>query len=410
MKKLKWFAVVLIIAIGTALPTFALTAFDHVSRRGFGFPSFQQWTAPPRITPRNNKILSMQLIQPAGARPKFLFNGEKFLFDRRNADGLYDLYVADRDGALLGSLTHGRSLAPFHHGNGIFHPSGDYVVFMSEVASHFLDHLAPYGQVPLGDPGLGLFNNLWATNGINYWRLTNSPIKMTAEDGIPAIATVNPRFSKDGSTLIWTERYSEGGNNNWGRWRLKAADFVITPTGPVLQNQRIIYTPQMGTYVTAMDVLAPNRFLVAGNLEGQHEYGMDLYTLQFEDNGSTTLRNLTRTNYVWEEGACVAPSGNIVYMTNRDSSYQIDFSRDWAGQPVERDYWSMNADGSNKRRLTYFNDPSAPEYQGWRSVTIICGFSPDGRNMVATVGRDVGDETRAWVVWQLWMLRFDGPF
>jgi Tol biopolymer transport system component len=370
------------------------------------FPSAAVNQVETAIVPRNPRIASMQKIQGAGARPKWAATGAQFVFDRRNADGLYDLYVADQQGSIVASLTDGRPVAPRHAGNGIYRPQGDFVVFVAQVASHFLDFLSPYGQVPMGEPGVGLFNNLWATNGINYWRLTDVPIKTTVDDGIPAIGTVNPHFSWDGSTLIWTERYAEGGNNNWGRWRLKAADFVTGTPGPRLERERVLFTPAVGTYVTAMEFLGPDLLLVAGNLSGQHEYFMDLYLLHVP---SGVVQNLTNSPDAWEEGACVAPSGRIVYMTNRDSRYPLDTTRDWAGQPVEREYWVMNADGSGKERLTYFNDPTAPEYLGWRSVPIICGFSPDGKTMIGTVGRDVGDETRAFVMWQLWMIRFVDP-
>jgi Tol biopolymer transport system component len=345
----------------------------------------------------------MQLIQPSGARPKWSPRGDQFVFDRRNADGLYDLYVASSQGQLLSTLSEGW---PMHYGNGIFRPRGDYVVFMRETQPHFLDFLAPYGQTPYGEPGLGLFNQLWATDGINYWQLTNAPVKMTASDEIPVIATVNPHFSWDSSTLVWTERYGDGGNNNWGRWRLKAANFVVGSGGPRLTNARVLYTPAQGNYVTAMEFMGPHLLLVAGNLDGQHEYEMDLYLLQ-TDTGS--VHNLTTSADSWEEGACVAPSGKIVYISNQDSRYLLEKSKDWVGQPIERDYWMMNPDGSGKERLTYFNDPTAPEYQGWRSVSIICGMSPDGRTMVGTVGRDLGTETYAWPVWQLWLMRFHDP-
>ncbi len=354
----------------------------------------------------NPRIVEMTLIQSSGARPKWLLDGSQFVFDRRNLDGHYDLYTSDKTGQIIASLTENKPINQRHNGNGIYRYSGDYIVFISQEMEHFLSYLSPYGQVPLGEPGVGLFNNLWATNGWNFWQLTDVPIKQSVDDGVPAIATVNPRFAPDNSTLIWTERYEPGGNNAWGKWRLKAGDFLTGVSGPMLQNERVLFTPSVGTYVTAMEVLTPELLLVAGNLDGQHEYGMDLYLLH---TAIGPVINLTNTPDVWEEGACIAPSGKIVYMTNQDSRYPLDFDRDWVGQPVERDYWIMNLDGSNKERLTYFNDPTAPEYQGWRAVTIICDISPDGKSMLATIGRDFGDETTATVHWQIWLIEFGDP-
>lgn len=359
------------------------------------------------VAARNPRIASMELVQPAGARPKFSPLGDRIVFDLRNVDGLYDLFLADADGEIVAGLSHGRPIPQKHAGNGIYRPSGDFIVFQAEVEQHYGDEYSALGQVPIGEPGVGLFNNLWATNGTGYWQLTNAPVKMAADDGIPGIATVNPRFTWDSKTLVWTERYAEGGSNNWGLWRLKAADFIVTGGVPSLRNERVIFTPALGTYVTGMRFMTPKVLLVAGNLDGQHEYGMDLYLLH-TDTGAV-LRNLTQTPAAWEEGSCIAPSGRVVYMSNQESRFPLDFGRDWAGQPTERDYWIVNPDGTGRERLTYFNDPAAPEYQGWRSVTIICDISPDGRTMAATIGRDVGDETRAWVLWQLWLIRFHDP-
>lgn len=285
----------------------------------------------------NPRVTSMQLILPNGARAKWSPLGDRLVFDGRSADGYYQLYLSDRAGQVLASLSKGKPITQRHNGNGMYRPHGGYIVFVSEVPPpHYLDWLSPYGSVPFTEPGVGLFNNLWATDGQRFWQLTNIPVKLALDDGVPAVGTVNPHFSWDSSTLVWTERYAEGGNNNWGQWRLRAADFVVGSDGPALANERVMFTPSLGTYVTAMEFLTPKVLLVAGNLDGQHEYGMDLYLLHWE---TGTIRNLTNTPDYWEEGACVAPSGKIVYMTNRDSRDILDFNRDWVGQRVERDYW-----------------------------------------------------------------------
>ncbi len=356
----------------------------------------------------NPRIASMQLIQTSGARPKWSPLGDRFVFDRRSTtDGYYDLFISDRNGQIVASLTSGRPITQRHNGNGIYRWNADGIVFISEVPEHYNDWGSAYGQVPFTEPGVGLFNNLWATDGWNFWQLTNIPIKMASDDGIAPFATVNPHFAPGNSMLVWTERYSDGGTNNWGLWRLKAADYAVGPNGPAISNERVLFTPSVGTYVTAMAFLGRRYLLVAGNLDGQQEYGMDLYILSLDT--GTILRNLTNTPTFWEEGSCVAPSGRIVYMTNADSRYTLDLTKTWVGQPIERDYWMMNPDGLNKERLTYFNDPTAPEYQGWRSVTVVCDISPDGKTMAATVGRDYGDDTAAWVWWQIWLIEFKDP-
>jgi len=352
-------------------------------------------------------IERMRLVQPTGARAHWSPDGDRMVLDGRNRDGYYDLYMADAQGQILAGPNLDGPLSVRHNGNGIFHPSGNYFVFIAQVTTpHFLDALSPHGRVPVGEPGVGLFNNLWASDGTSFWQLTSVPVKLDAEDDRPVFGTVNPRFSPDGTTLLWTERYDSGGSLKWGKWRLKAARFVVDAAAPRLENVEVVFTPSVGTYVTAMEFLTDELLLVAGNLDGQHEYGMDLYLLHLP---SGAAQNLTNTPQLWEEGACVSPGGKIVYMTNRNSRYPLDFARPWSEQPVERDYWIMNVDGSAAERLTYFGDPSAPEYLDWRTVTIICDISPDGRTMAATIGYDFGTEASPWVHWQLWLVDFARP-
>lgn len=60
--------------------------------------------------------------------------------------------------------------------------------------------------------------------------------------------------------------------------------------------------------------------------------------------------------------------------------------------PETREYWIMNADGSDKQQLTYFNTPGSPEYneigKGRRVIVAECKFSPDGKKLLGFIGID----------------------
>jgi len=359
----------------------------------------------PYGSPRVAQIVN---IMSNGVRAHPAPNGKSLVVDARTASGYYDVFAADLNGNIKANMTIGRTgIGQLNNGNAIYHPSGAYVAFVSEVPQHFLSTLPPTGQVPLGDPGIGLFANLWITDGINFWQQNNIPVKQSATDGIPVYATVNPRFTPDGRSVIWTERYADGGQFNWGLWRLKEADLVpLQPKGVALSNERVIFTPQLGYYVTAMDFISPTDLLVSGNLDGQNIYGMDLYDLNLT---TGTYTNLTNTPASWEEGSCIAPSGKIVYMSNQDSAYTYNPNAFWVGQPMTREYYLMDPDGSNKERLTFFNDPDFADYQGWRALPVICDVSSDGMTIIATVGRDYGTPTQAYVVWGIWLIKLKSP-
>ena len=353
---------------------------------------------------RNPAIAHIRILQQYGSRPRFSPSGANIVFDRKNDDGFYDVYLTDLEGAWLTALTDGRpGVAQRNNGNATFHPDGSYIIFVSEAEEHFGDSLRS-----LGDSGVGLFSNLWVTDlrGERFWRLTDIPIKHSLLDGVVSMAAVNPLFSPDGRTLLWTERYAPGGHHNWGLWRIKAADFVVGADGPSLENERPLFTHGTGTYVTAMDFLDATTLILAGNLDGQHEYGMDQYRF---DLPTGEWVNLTDTPEVWEEDASVTPSGRIVLMTNAFSTYAFDFDDpNWPAQPMERDYVIMEGDGSQPSRLTYFNDPATPEYTGRRVLVAASDVSPDGRLLAATLGFDFGGRRRN-VVLKVALIEFVSP-
>jgi hypothetical protein len=369
---------------------------------------FASTTTAQTLPYGNPQVADIVNILTNGARAHLAPNGQSFVVDIRTVSGYYELFTSDLNGNIKASLTLGNNaIGQLDNGNGIFHPSGAYIGFISEVPQHYLNTVPPKGQVPLGDPGIGLFSNLWITDGISFWQQTNIPVKQNATDGLPVYATVNPRFTPDGKSVVWSERYANGGDFNWGLWRLKEADLVpLQPKGVALTNERVIFTPQTGYYVTAMAFISPTQLLISGNLDGQDIYGMDLYNLNLT-NGTYT--NLTNTPTYWEEGSCIAPSGTIVYMSNQNSDFTYNFDEFWVGQPIERDYYSMKPDGTNQQRLTYFNDPSFADYQGWRAVPIVCDITADGQTIVATIGRDYGTATQAYVVWQIWLIKLNSP-
>lgn len=353
----------------------------------YAVPSSAFQSGPTRLNARNRRIRSITILQP-GARPRFSPDGKAIVFDRKNANGFYDVYLTDLQGQNTVTLTNERTgINHRNNGNARFDHTGGLIVFISEEERHFGTFIKN-----LGDPGVGLYSNLWATGprGRQFLRLTDIPIKQKMVDHVESIAVVNPLFSPDGRTVLWTERYAEGGHNKWGAWRVKAAELRLAPR-PAIENERVLVMPSKGNYVTATGFLDDEHLVVAGNFDGQHEYGMDQYVYNLK---TGQYVNLTNTPQAWDEDSCVAPNKQIIWMSNVDSTYKFDFSKAWATQPVERDYYSMDSDGRHKERLTYFSDPQAPEYTGGRTLVAACDVSPDGRYLAGTLGVDHGTGDR----------------
>jgi uncharacterized protein (TIGR03437 family) len=334
---------------------------------------------------KNSKLTNFTMLQQGGARPRWSPNGQTIVFDKQNADKYSDVYLMDYFGNITAGLTKDNpGITQKNNGNAIFDHSGNYVIFVSEAP----DHVEIPAVLGASDPGIGLFSNLWATDilGSRFFQLTNVPVATSLTDPTPYYAVVNPNLSLDGTQLVYSFRYGPGGPEQFGMWRLMSAPFSTAAGVAGIGASSVLFQPSKGNYVTSMGFLDSTHLVVAGNLNGQSEYGMDQYVL---DAQTDAVEDLTDTPTIWEEGSCSSPNKQwIVYMSNATSKFQLDFQNpDWIHQPVQREYWLMDRNGNNKEQLTYLNDPSAPEYLGGNNVIVAaCDWSPDGRSIVGTLG------------------------
>lgn len=383
-----------------------LTACNGVTA-GSAEPGDVRFCREVRQCPAKSPLVeSITMLQQSGARPRFDPSGTRVAFDRKDdRTGFYHVYISDLDGHVVQQIT-GRPGDPFRRnsGNAVFSPSGRFLVFIAEENSHALDRVAS-----TGDPGVGLFCNLWAYDRQSgaFTRLTDIEYPSSVLQGrVDYMAVVNPHFSKDGRRLLWTERYANDRKKKWGDWRVMQADVDDGHDGLQLRDIRIGYTPAQGNYVTYMGQFDSGQWLVSGNLDGQDVFGMDTYAL---DPASGQRRNLTRTPTFWEEDADVTRGQHVIYMSNQDSAYRYDTDRDWKKQKITREYYLTDASGAHSERLTYFNDPGAPEYLGKPAIAVASDVSPDGRLLVGTLGVDYGGQAHRMFDLSLMLIRFKNP-
>lgn len=365
-------------------------------------------TCPRVASSPTNLVQSIAIIRQNGGRLDWSPSGNNLIaFERIDPDGDDNVYTMTPGGTIVSSLTAGNPrITQGNNGNPAWYPSGQYIVFQSEAPTHYGGSHQPYAQ-----PGSGVYNNLWLTTptGSRFWPLTNIPIKQTLTDGLPSIGSYDAHFSHDGTKLVWGEIYASGGVV--GQWRLKMADFVNGAQGPRLANIRILLQRHRSSsnYVVPM-AFSPDdsQLLIAGNLDGQPVYGMDLYLLTL---ATGQLTNLTSDPNVWEEDSCWSPSGkHIVYLNNTGSTLDYTDPK-WQGQNMFTDYWIMNADGSNKARLTFFNDPSSAEYigDGARVIAGDCSFSPDGLSLAGKYTVYTGRGAATTIRESIMLIRFSAP-
>ncbi|MDP3772436.1 MAG: hypothetical protein Q8Q94_03620 [bacterium] len=289
-------------------------------------------------------------------------------FDRKNGDGIYQVFTRKPDGSDETCLSCKNSqLTGRGVGQPAWHPSDEFIVFQVEKNEH------PEGAFIKRqlNPGVGVFQDLWAMNvkSNQVYPLTNIPIGA-------GYGVLHPHFSSDGKKLAWSEMYEKPSlkkGYEFGKWKLKIADFQVDKNGVRLAN--------IQEYQPGDDVFYEN-----------HGFSPDSRQLAFSSNlkkGTVVLSNnniylmdlrtkkLTQlTNKDYNEHAQFSPDGKkIIWITNKDNVNH------------GTDYWIMNANGSGKQRLTYFNTPGHSQQHnldiGSRETAADSSWSPDGNRFVA---------------------------
>lgn len=314
-------------------------------------------------------------------------------------DRYYDVWVIRPDGSGKACLTCGENFPKKHNGNVTWHPSGNYLVFTAQnedTRGELYDSLAI--------PGTGLNCNLWAmtSDGEGIWQLTNIPTERETPQGV-----IHPQFSHDGTQLLWAQaigEYSPVPGEEWGRWQVAIADFVLEDGVPGLENIR---TSQPGPHPRFYEShgWSPDDALVvlSGNPEkGQHPpNGIDIYTM---DAATGDLTRLTHTPTDWDEHAHISPDGGMIaWMSGAELDVEFPSVKwpDWK-EYITTDLWMMDADGKNQHRVTYFNQPEHAHLE-WlnektgvtvvRSVVSDSAWSSDGTQLVFTLAYEAEDES-----------------
>jgi Tol biopolymer transport system component len=250
-------------------------------------------------------------------------------------------------------------VTPGHNGNPAWHPNGQYIIF--QVQDTTLQILPSSWQsiaYRVTNPGYGTNNNLWlmTADGSQMWQLT----QVTAGQGV-----LHPHFNPTGNKVVWAFKYDYNGPDQ--QWQINLADLVFSNGVPSLQNIRGL-KPVAGVAFYETMGFSPDgtTILFAAGSPSQQTLNVYSYNL-----ATKVLTNLTNTGAgVWNEHSHYARDNSRIIF---DSSMNITMTRSYYVPFM--DYWTMNTDGTNKVRLTYFNDPSAPEYYPYGLVAADFDFS-----------------------------------
>jgi Tol biopolymer transport system component len=323
--------------------------------------------SPATVPEAPGIVRQVSVVQTNGGRVAWSASLDLIAFDRAQGRGPYNVYVMRPDGSDVQCLTCDRSGAPpGHKGNPAWHPSGQFIIFQAEKPGHRRLSIT-------ATPGRGRNNDLWLmdSGGTQFYQLTDVPAGM---------GVLHPHFSPDGRRLLWSERVGGGAVSDMiGEWAIKLADFVVVDGQPRLTNVRTYQPGGPVFYETHSFSPDGNVILYSANQEpGQTLFGLDIYAMDLR---TQAVRNLTMTMNQWDEHAHFSPDGrHIVWMSSMGCNCNPSRATD-----LRTDFWMMEADGSNKVRITFFNEPRHPHTTVSRRKIVAAdsAWGPDGSRLIA---------------------------
>jgi Tol biopolymer transport system component len=279
-------------------------------------------------------------------------------------------------------ITCGNSLLPGKTvGNPAFDPKGKYIAFVAEKAVH------PGGSFN-STPGIGQYSDVWVMtmDKTKAFQLTNTPNSVDSTCGVMFLF-----FSPDGKKIMWTQMTKPVNGGDcllpfgklcFGGWVVKIADFVDDAiTGPSLKNIRTIQPGGVDAFNEAYGWTPDGKkILFASDYNQPWVWADQIYSMDTLGNNIQQLSATGgATGWPYCEHAFSSPDGKeIVWITNLDQKTGSSKGGD--------DWFIMNSDGTNQRRLAFFNDSTSSYWTGDVHVNGFGSFCPDGKRFAGDVG------------------------
>lgn len=337
-------------------------------------------------------VRSIRMLSRNGGRVDWSHDGQWIAYDRRGEDGYYDVWIIRPDGRDDHCLTcdTGGVVAGGHNGQPAWHPSGRYLVFQSEKRQD----VGNWGRDLAALPGAGHCSDLWVADLQTgaFHQLTHTA--NTDDSGV-----LHAHFSNDGTMLSWTDGVGAAAlmdpRANAGYWRLMVAEFQAGGGAPRLVNPRAFLPGGEAFYENHGFSGDDRRLVFTSTFEMSRSDSFLESTRIFElDLATGEVVRLTDADY--NETAHYTPSGrHIVWMTSRDNPTR------------GTDYWVMDPDGGDARRITDFNNRRLPTSRRRLLIAADHSFAPDGRRFAAYIQTNLVTQDGMTVIIELDLDRTD---
>jgi hypothetical protein len=257
-------------------------------------------------------------------------------YGRTAKSGHFHTFVADADGGNERRIAAPAWRDDRHQFPAAWHPSGEWLAMLVEKNEHERSSIDAI-------PGYGAYTD--------YWLVSRDGRRATLLYALPDgydHAITHAAFSPDGTKFVWTERVQAPRlldlNLFAGAYVFKVADFVAGAE-PQLANVRSFRPGGVAQGGEVESIAADNRTIAFySTYVTKNLFASRIYTMDIE---SGAIRELTTESFA--QAPTFTPDGrSIVYMSGAGAAI-------FPFQLQGADWWIMNVDGSEKRRLTFMN-------------------------------------------------------
>ncbi|MEO5642961.1 MAG: hypothetical protein ABIQ40_08175 [Bacteroidia bacterium] len=276
-------------------------------------------------------------------------------YGRKDKHGYYKIFLSDSLGNNEKPLTFpGWSVGTpsektdRHQWAEEWDPSGNYLFCYIEKAEYVKEKIHKRKPVD-AIPGYGAFTDLWlvSRDGKQAWQLTDLP--NTYNSGI-----IHSAISQNGKLFAWSERIKAPKfadmNMAAGSYVIKVADFIFDSI-PRFTNIRT-FQPGNVDAANELDGISNDNTTISfySTYESKNLFATPIYTLNII---TGEIKKLTTESFA--QAATYTPDGkHLVYMTGVGCDI-------FPLQVQGADWYIMNTDGTNKKRLTFMNKKGHPQ-------------------------------------------------